>query len=184
MANNSLRSFASGMIIATSIFTAVYYFQPSKEEKQKIVEPHTITDEEVQQYLKDKGYISIPKQTYDQLVEKAESSKHVNKENNGNQVPEPQQQQQQAPQSTKPNQTEPEKNDQPQQKIYTLTVKSGMDSMQIAKILENNGIVDSGDSFEQFLTKRDWTRSIQVGTYKLNSSMSFEEIGKIITKKK
>jgi len=181
MANNSLRSFASGMIIATSIFTAVYYFQPSKEEDQKIVEPHTITEEEVQNYLKEKGYISIPKQTYDQLVAKAESSKPINKENNGNQVPETQQQ---ATQSTKPTQPDPEKKEQPQQKIYTLTVKSGMDSIQIAKILENNDIVDNGDSFEQFLTKRDWTRSIQVGTYNLNSTMSYEEIGRIITKKK
>lgn len=166
MANNSLRSFASGMIIATSIFTAVYYFQPLfNKQGQKIVENDTVTDEEVQAYLNNKGYISIPEQTYDELV--ATSKEYEAIKNHTQKPPEP----------TPPQVKETEK------KTYTLTVKSGMDSIQIANLLEDSGIVDSGKKFEQFLTKNDWTRSIQVGTYKLSSSMSYEEIGKIITRK-
>lgn len=164
MANNSLRSFASGMIIATSFFTAVYYFQPSTKAEQKIVENHTITEEEVQQYLNNNGYISIPEQTYDELVAKSKEYETMKDQS----------QKESVQKETAPN---------PEPQTFTLTVKSGMDSIQIANLLEKSGIVDSGKKFEQFLTKKDWTKSIQVGTYELNNSMSYEEIGKIITRK-
>ncbi len=175
MANNSLRSFASGMIIATSIFTTVYYFQTSfNKQEQKIVENDTVTDEEVQAYLHNNGYISIQEQTYDELVAKSKEYEAIK------------QQTQKPPEPMPPQQKELIPNPQPpeiEKKTYTLTVKSGMDSIQIANLLEDFGIVDSGKKFEQFLTKNDWTRSIQVGTYKLSSSMTYEEIGKTITKK-
>lgn len=168
MANNSLRSFASGMIIATSLFTAVYYFQPSvNKQEQKIVENDTVTDEEVQAYLNNNGYISIPEQTYDELVAKSKEYEALKNQT-------------QKPTEPMPPQV---KETEKKTKTYTLSVKSGMDSIQIANLLEDSGIVDSGKKFEQFLTKNDWTRSIQVGTYKLSDSMSYEEIGKIITKK-
>ena len=171
MANNSLLSFASGMIIATSIFTAVYYIQPSKEDEKAIVEEHITTDREVQQYLNNKGYISIPKQTYDELMAlQAESKKPAQKEKEIEAKPK-------VPETAPPKKVVTEK------KSYTLTVKPGMDSIQIAKLLENAGIVDSRKEFDQFLTKKNWTASIQVGAYKLDDSMTYEEIGKIITKK-
>lgn len=173
MASNSLRSFASGMIIATSIFTGVYYFQPFNKEEQKIVENHTITDEEVQQYLNNKGYIAIPEQTHDELIAKSKEYEVIKNQKELAQKP------------TEPKPPEQKETVQvPVKKTYTLAVKSGMDSIQIANKLEKSGIVDSGKKFEQFLTKKDWTRSIQVGTYELTSSMSYEEIGLIITRKK
>ncbi len=175
MANNSLKSFASGMIIATSIFTAVYYFQPINKQEQKIVENDTLTNDEVQAYLKNNGYISIPEETYDELVAKSKEYEAIKNQSQKASEPKPPEQKE-----TVPNPQSPEV----EKKTFTLTVKSGMDSIQIANLLENAGIVDSGKKFEQFLTEKDWTRSIQVGTYKLNSSMSYEEIGKIITKKK
>lgn len=175
MANNSLKSFASGMIIATSIFTAVYYFQPFNKREQKIVENDTLTNEEVQAYLNSNGYISIPEQTYDELVAKSKEFEAIKNQTQKASEPKPPEQKETVPIPPSP---------EVEKKIFTLTVKSGMDSIQIANLLENAGIVDSGREFEQFLTKKDWTRSIQVGTYQLNSSMSYEEIGTIITKKK
>ncbi|HHW36934.1 MAG TPA: endolytic transglycosylase MltG [Bacillales bacterium] len=169
MANNSLRSFASGMIIATSILTAVYYFQPLNKQEQKIVENDTLTDEKVQAYMNNSGYIYIPEQTYDELVAKNKEYEAI--KNQAQKSPQPKEP------VAKPQSQEIEK------KTFTLTVKSGMGSIPIANLLENAGIVDSGKKFEQFLTKKDWTRSIQVGTYELNSSMSYEEIGRIITKR-
>ena len=173
------------MIIATSILTAVYYFQPSsKTQEQKIVENEPLTDEEVQAYLNNNGYISIPQQTYNELLAKSKEYEVI--KNESQKAPELKQ-----PETNPPEQKEPVPNPQPpeiekqepEKKTYTLTVKSGMDSIQIANLLEKFGVVDSGQKFEQFLTTKDWTKSIQVGTYKLDSSMSYEEIGKVITKK-
>lgn len=163
------------MIIATSIFTAVYYFQPFNKREQKIVENDTLTSEEVQAYLNNNGYISISEQTYDELVAKSKEFEAIKNQTQKASEPKLPEQKETVPIPPSP---------EVEKKIFTLTVKSGMDSIQIANLLENAGIVDSGREFEQFLTKKDWTRSIQVGTYKLNSSMSYEEIGKIITKKK
>lgn len=185
MANNSLRSFASGMVIATSILTAIYYLQPQVEREQKIIVKETLTDDKVQQYLNEKGYLSISKQEYDDLLAiKTKSKENETKVVPGQKVPKTaaNQNNNTATKPQNPQTTIPNNSGQPQ-KSYTLTVKPGMDSIQIVTLLEKAGIIDDGRKFDQFLTKKDWTGSIQIGTYKLNNSMSFEEIGKIITKK-
>lgn len=159
MAHDSLRGFALGMLIATSIFTAVYYFQPIKSEK--IIEV-AITDEKVQQYLNEKGYISVPKETYEKL--KATSG---NIEERG----------------TAGSENTDIKESEEEIKIYILDVKAGMNSTEVANRLEKAGIINSSKEFEQFLVEKKWTRSIQIGSYELNNNMSFEQIGKMIINK-
>ncbi|WP_017755790.1 MltG/YceG/YrrL family protein [Calidifontibacillus oryziterrae] len=188
MANNSLRSFASGMIIATSIFTAIYYFQPAEGGEKTIEEVRTITEEEVQQYLENKNYISIPKQTYEELMEKQNTTDLKSKDNpeatdkaseqllGGNTAAGNEE-------TSNNNKKYAEESTNSKPVTYKLEVVRGMNSIQIAKQLEKAGIVKSSEEFEQFLLNKKWNRSIQIGTYDLSNEMSYEEIGRIITKK-
>ncbi|WP_102345584.1 endolytic transglycosylase MltG [Bacillus sp. Marseille-P3661] len=179
MANNSLRSFASGMIIATSIFTGVYYFQPT--ESELIVEQRKVTDADVKQYLTDKGHVSIPKEQYDELLnikKQATSTDTPNIDSTTNYKPTSETQEITKKETQQSDLVEQEN----EKKLYTLEIKSGMNSIQISELLQNEGIVKSSKEFEQFLVKQNWNRSVQIGTYKLNSEMSYEQIGRIITK--
>lgn len=178
MANNSLRSFASGMIIATSIFTAVYFLQPSNEDSSKAEE--ALTEENVQQYLNEHGYISIPKQTYDELTAKAsENGVESNEKNEDRVVQESDNRVEKQAAEAKHEKVEKSE----QEKTYIITVNNGMSSNSVATMLEQYGIIESSHEFEEFLQENDWSRSIQIGTYELDSTMSYDEIGRIITKK-
>lgn len=66
----------------------------------------------------------------------------------------------------------------------TLYIYSGITPYEVGKKLEDLGIVKNGVEMELYLAKPEYAQSIQIGQFELNSSMSIEEIAKIITGKK
>ena len=63
-----------------------------------------------------------------------------------------------------------------------LHIQSGMTSRDISVFLEQTGIIQNKQDFEDYLTAQDLTGKIQIGQYELNSTMSLKEIAAIITK--
>ncbi|MGE7111286.1 hypothetical protein [Lysinibacillus sp. NPDC047702] len=66
----------------------------------------------------------------------------------------------------------------------TLQIYSGMAPYTVAKKLEDGGIIDNSVEMELLLANAKYSRSLQIGSYEVNSSMSLEEIAKLITGKK
>ncbi|SOC36234.1 MltG/YceG/YrrL family protein [Ureibacillus acetophenoni] len=66
----------------------------------------------------------------------------------------------------------------------TLHIYSGLTAYDIGKKLEDLGIVKNGLEMELYLAKPEYAKTIQIGQFDLNSSMSIEEIANIITGKK
>lgn len=59
---------------------------------------------------------------------------------------------------------------------YTLTITSGMSSNTVCDMLKRNGIIaDSGD-FDRFLVSNGYADRIRVGSFEVNSNMSYEEL--------
>lgn len=59
---------------------------------------------------------------------------------------------------------------------YTLTIASGMSSNTVCDILKKNGIIaDSGD-FDRFLVSSGYADRIRVGSFEVNSGMSYDEL--------
>lgn len=59
---------------------------------------------------------------------------------------------------------------------YTLTITSGMSSNTVCDMLKRNGIIaDSGD-FDGFLVRNGYADRIRVGSFEVNSNMSYEEL--------
>ena len=59
---------------------------------------------------------------------------------------------------------------------YTLTIASGMSSNTVCDILKKNGIIaDSGD-FDRFLVSSGYADRIRVGSFEVNSDMSYDEL--------
>jgi len=66
----------------------------------------------------------------------------------------------------------------------TLQIDSGMAPYTVAKKLEDGGIIDNSVEMELLLANAKYARSLQIGSYEVNSSMSLEEIANLITGKK
>jgi len=66
----------------------------------------------------------------------------------------------------------------------TLQIYSGMEPYTVAQKLENGGVIENSVEMELLLANPKYARSLQIGSYEVNSSMSLEEIAKLITGKK
>lgn len=69
-------------------------------------------------------------------------------------------------------------------KTMTLQIYSGVTPYVVAQKLEDGGIISNGVEMELLLANAKYSRSLQIGLYEVNSSMSNEEIAKLITGKK
>ena len=72
------------------------------------------------------------------------------------------------------------KSDKPA-KTYVLTVTSRTISMDVANKLENAGIIDDADEFNDYLCDNGYSSNIQNGKFTITSDMSYREIAEIIT---
>ncbi len=66
----------------------------------------------------------------------------------------------------------------------TLQIYNGMSPYTVAKKLEDGGIIENSVEMEILLANAKYARSLQIGSYEINSAMSLEEIAKLITGKK
>ncbi|MFY0519612.1 hypothetical protein ACOMCU_17540 [Lysinibacillus sp. UGB7] len=66
----------------------------------------------------------------------------------------------------------------------TLQLYSGITPYIVAQKLEDGGIISNSVEMELLLANAKYARSLQIGAYEVNSSMSLEEIAKLITGKK
>lgn len=65
-----------------------------------------------------------------------------------------------------------------------LQIYSGITPYIVAQKLEDGGIISNSVEMELLLANAKYARSLQIGSYEVNSSMSLEEIAKLITGKK
>ncbi|GGA32115.1 endolytic transglycosylase MltG [Psychrobacillus lasiicapitis] len=63
-----------------------------------------------------------------------------------------------------------------------LHIQSGMTSRDISTSLEQAGIIQNKQDFEDYLIAQDLSSKIQIGQFELNSTMTIKQIAEIITK--
>lgn len=66
-------------------------------------------------------------------------------------------------------------------KKYTLVIGQGDPTSTAVDQLASQGIIKDANEFTQFLSANDYEMYIRDGSYEVNSSMSYEQIAKIIT---
>lgn len=65
-----------------------------------------------------------------------------------------------------------------------ITVKGGMGSQEIAKLLADAGLVKSASDFDSYLCQNGYDSKLEVGTFELEGTMTYEELAKTLCKKK
>lgn len=66
----------------------------------------------------------------------------------------------------------------------SLQIYSGITPYSVAQKLEDGGIITNSVEMELLLANPKYARSLQIGSYEVNSAMTLEEIANLITGKK
>ncbi len=60
--------------------------------------------------------------------------------------------------------------------VATIQVVSGMNSYKVSMLLQEAGIVEDGQDFDNYLNRNGYSSKIQVNTFTFTSDMTYEEI--------
>ncbi|WP_335869368.1 hypothetical protein [Bacillus sp. 2205SS5-2] len=167
MDKRTTRAFSMGLFIAAVLLLGLQL--GSKETKLEI------------QDLKKQGYIVLTEDEYTSMNEKFA---HLEEK-----LAQSQEQKTEKPETAKEENTEKpevskeEKNtDEKETTTFTLSIKSGMTSFEIAETLAQQKIVQDEDDFRTFLNENKHAEEIQIGEYEVSSDMDYLTLAKIITK--
>lgn len=158
MNKGSLQAFSVGIIFATSIMAGFYYGTNSNEKA-------AFTTADAKKMLEADGY-SISK--IDPLTKSEQKANNTELTHH----------------------TEHSSDTKNTQKVekkevtisYILKVRSKMTTNEIAKLLEKAKIIDNSVKFKNYMNKEKLSKQVQIGEYVVTSDMSYEELGKMITK--
>ncbi len=64
----------------------------------------------------------------------------------------------------------------------TITVSPGMSSSQVAKLLQDAGIIEDYLDFDQYLNANGYSTKIRVNTFKFKEGMTYKELAEELTK--
>lgn len=164
MNSRVIRAFALGILFSTSILGTYYFVKDVGDSGE-------LNEKTVKKYLEEKEFVVLTTEEYknSQAKEKTEKKETVAKKketSNTNSIEKPT-----APVEEKPKVIN-----------YSLYIVSGMTSGEIAEVLATQKIVADKFEFEQYLIKNNYHTEVQLGTFELNSEMTYDEIAKVITK--
>ncbi len=60
--------------------------------------------------------------------------------------------------------------------VATIQVVSGMNSYKVSMLLQEAGIIEDGQDFDNYLNRNGYSSKIQVNTFTFTSDMTYEEI--------
>ncbi|MGE8078799.1 hypothetical protein [Peribacillus loiseleuriae] len=151
-----MRSFAGGLLLATSICGAVYLLDSSKTT-QTAVKP---SEDEMVHLLTSEGYIIHTEDEWNEAVTANKATEENTKKETSEDV------------------TQKEKI------VYRtiLSVSSGMTSIDIEKILKSTKSIDPTIHFSKEVEKRGLSNKLRPGIYQIDSGMTMEEIIAVIFK--
>jgi len=151
-----MRSFAGGLLVATGLCGAVYFFGPSEATSTQTTEQ--LSKDEMKDLLSSEGYVVHTEKEWEEQLAEAKSSK---------------------------DKAETEAKAETQEKIVyrtVLRVSKGMTSIDVGKNLQRARVIKSGQDFFNEVEQRGVENHLRPGTYVVQSDMTTEEIISVIFK--
>lgn len=179
-----IRFFSIGLFTASFIIFIIFLFNHTSNKENDLTVDEMIESIETDGYrvLTEEEYITytvnkdLAHEDTKKENAKSKEKKPKDKENN-NKEKEDKQKSDQSDRSDEKN----NKKDQSVKK-YTVKIKSGMMPEEVARLLEENDIIDDAFSFATYLEDNGYSPYVQIDSFKLTSDMSRKEIAEKITK--
>ncbi|KAA9025661.1 MltG/YceG/YrrL family protein [Niallia endozanthoxylica] len=156
MTSNSLRSFASGLIVAASVCAAVYYLGPSEvkdsEKLDSTEKTSALSVDEMKSMLSTEGYVIHTEEEWKQQNAAKEQVDTQSQEAAAEKV------------------------------VYRtmLSVSSGMTSIDVGDALAQAKIIPDGWEFAKEIENRGLSNELRPGLYEIESGKTIDEIIAII----
>lgn len=64
---------------------------------------------------------------------------------------------------------------------YEFSIVRGMDSAQVARLLESAGAIDNAEDFDRYLIENGYSSRIKVGNFKIKDGCTYQDIALLIT---
>lgn len=160
---SSMRAFGIGLFVAGAAFAAYDQFAPSEEEKDvsAYVEQIEAFEKQVADLQQQLG------QPLNEETPKKDETSKVDSENTDDKK-----------QDKEDVNKETTSSDAVKATIY---IYENVSLYSIGQQVEDEGIIPNGRELELFLSKPEYARSIQKGTFDLSSDMTIEQIANILT---
>lgn len=169
----TIMAFSIGLLTATGIFTLVYLIEDRPQENT--ANDSTLSVEDVEAYAENHQLKVLTDDDYQQLINENEEMKNQIEQQ---EIAENEDEAEQEDTGTSENEDESGENVY----HYVLQIESGMNSSDIADLLESNQVIEDASSFIEYLQENDLSQTIQLGSYEVTSTMSIEEIAQMITR--
>ncbi|TQS74552.1 endolytic transglycosylase MltG [Ornithinibacillus gellani] len=193
----SLGLFAAGLIILIS--SLFFNTSEKRAEEYPVDDMINIMKDEGYRVMSESEYIALSLQKDDEQQKANEDTEKTDKDDKQDQAKDDQttdskdnskKETDKKEDNTKDKTSEHEKTDKKDDKkddkdkvvTYTLKIESGMPSSTIGDLLEENKVIKDGSKFNKYLEDEGYSLKIQLGNFKVNSDMTFNEIAKLLTK--
>lgn len=171
----SLRAFGVGIFLVGAAWTGYdEYFAPAESEQIERLQKELATSEK--QVAKLQQQLSQPDKAQASTNEEAEATTDKKQEAEV---------EKQKKETTKENTTSSKSKDASAEVVKgTVYIYEGVSLYDIGKQVEDLGVIENGRELELYLYKPEYARFIQKGQFELSSSMTIEQMAKILTGKK
>lgn len=178
---NNLTSFAAGLFLATSIFGLVYLSSDEKiaaQEEEQPEQAESLSEDEMKAILESKGYVvQVPDGESEENTTEKEPADSA--EGEEQQAGDEQADESGDGQAKEENEQaeDARKEESNQLTELVITVEPGMTSIDVGKRLREANFIDKDPfSFSKDIEARNLQNKLYPGTYKVNSSMSYDEL--------
>ena len=157
MKANLLSSFAAGVLITTTICSAVYYSSNHNSSKDAV--KVQLTETEMKDKLAAAGYVVVDKKVKTETNKKTTTKTTAAK-----------------PAETKPTEAKPAE-PKPAVIQVTVNVSPGMTSINVGQVLANAKLISvTPFQFSKEIEKRQMEKLLKPGSFTVNSKMTYDEI--------
>lgn len=174
-----VRFFAIGLLVSATLLFIFYTLFDDDNGKTSEAEPQTISIEEMIENVENDGYRVMTEEQYIALTLASEQTPEDVDEGAKDES---------AKDEDIIEEDENDAQDKENEEItkhetitHTFTTSENVVSQEIADILLEHKIIDDRTAFLNYLQDNDYMRYIQIGTFTVNSDMTFEELAKVLT---
>ncbi|WP_102346090.1 endolytic transglycosylase MltG [Bacillus sp. Marseille-P3661] len=177
MDKHTARGLAIGLFFTAMIlivFKPIFALESSNVSNETILDQETITS-----FLEDNNLVVISKEEQVNMEQSDHSSQKENDESESEHSPKVADNDEELKQQVSKDNSEKETS-KPEDQLFKIT--KGMLSSDVAFQLKKKGLIKNQGEFIKTLESKNGAKYIQIGEYKLNSSMSNDEIISAITR--
>ncbi|RYM02207.1 hypothetical protein EWH99_11290 [Sporolactobacillus sp. THM7-7] len=174
MTKNGMRGFSAGILISCAVFSFFYYMMFDHPGEKSVEAHRPLTEAAVNEYLDSHNRVALDTSDY-QKYQKWQEDSAAKAAADGKKTD--------STAEKKESSSKPEKK---KATTYEINIRSGMTPGDISSELVSAKVLksDQKQDFDQYLHQNDLEKYVQLGTFKVSSEMTIQQIARVITKNK